>query len=272
MSSPSPSSSSGSLHRTSFDASSPPSRNPSLRITRMPNSAAAQHRQSFNELRGALPSPRSQRQPSLSQIAVQDLLDNPPPSHAPDPRFAGREWRTIKIQELTTPEDLRFVETTTTIEAATNLLVSSNAPVLLLRDGPRVVGTFDYRDLNAYLLMVVGLAQPDDDEHDFTQLTQKAREGKSIVLQEIKDWGKKEPLTFLPGSSDLVKAIETFGRGLHRIVVVDESTKAVTGLLSQSRLLRFLWENGRHFPVIEELYGQHLRDLRIGSNSVISIK
>ena len=146
--------------------------------------------------------------------------------------------------------------------------------MLLIRDGPDspVIGTFDYRDLNAYLLIVVGLAQPDE-EHiaDFVELAQKAREGKAIPLRSIKDWGKKEPLTFLPGSADLVRAIDSLGKGLHRIVVTDVAGK-VTGLLSQTRLIRFLWENGRHFPVIEQIYSQYLRDLKIGSNSVISIK
>ena len=155
------------------------------------------------------------------------------------------------------------------------LLVGSGAPVLLIRDSDDtpVIGTFDYRDLNSYLLMVVGLAQPEEDHvHDFVELAQKAREGKSVPLKEIKDWGKKEPLTFISGSADIIKAIEIFGRGLHRIVVLDEKTQAVTGLLSQSRLIRFLWENGRHFPVIEQLYTQYLRDLKIGSNNVIAIK
>jgi hypothetical protein len=108
------------ISHSSIDTSSTPGRHPSLRITRMPSAAAAQHRQSFNELRGAPPSPRSQRQPSLSQIAVQDLIDNPPHHTAPDPQFAGRDWRTIRVEELTSPDDLRFVEANTTVEAATN--------------------------------------------------------------------------------------------------------------------------------------------------------
>jgi hypothetical protein len=121
--------------------------------------------------------------------------------------------------------------------------------------------------------MVIGLAQPDeDDTHDFTTLAQKAREGKSIALREIKNWGKREALTFLQSSADIIKAIELFGKGLHRIVVVDDETKAVSGLLSQSRLMRFLWENGRHFPVLENIYSQYLRDLKVGSNNVIAIK
>lgn len=120
--------------------------------------------------------------------------------------------------------------------------------------------------------MVVGLAQPDEDHiADFAQLAQRAREGKAIPLRSIKDWGKKEPLTHLPGKADLVQAIDVFGKGLHRIVVTDDSGN-VTGLLSQSRLIRFLWEEGRHFPVLEQLHGYYMRDLKIGSNSVVSIK
>ena len=57
----------------------------------------------------------------MSQLAIQDLIDNPPNPTAPDPRFAGRDWRTIKIQELTNPEDMKFVETDTGVEAATNV-------------------------------------------------------------------------------------------------------------------------------------------------------
>jgi len=84
-------------------------------------SAAAQHRQSFNELRGHPPSPRSQRQPSMSQLAVQELIDNPPMRNAPDPKFAGRDWKTIQVQELTEPEDVTFVDIDTSVEAATKV-------------------------------------------------------------------------------------------------------------------------------------------------------
>lgn len=106
--------------RTSLDSRSPPSRNPSLRLGTMP-SAASQHRQSFSEsLRGHPPSPRSQRQLSLSQAAVQELIDNPPARNA-DPAFTGRDWRSISIAELVSPEELRFVEVDTGVEAATNV-------------------------------------------------------------------------------------------------------------------------------------------------------
>ena len=82
-------------------------------------SAAAQHRQSFSDIQRHPPSPRANRQPSLSQLAVQDLYDNPP--HNADPKFVDRDWRTIRVNELSSPGDLRFVEVDTSVEDATNV-------------------------------------------------------------------------------------------------------------------------------------------------------
>lgn len=257
----------------SSSRSPPPSRNPSLHLAHMP-SPASQHRQSFSEsLRGLPPSPRSQRQPSLSQLAVQDLIDNPPAKI--DPKFAGRDWRNVSVAELVSPDDLKFVEINTGVEAATNLLIDSGGHVLLIRENPSsrsVIGTFDYADLNAYLLLVVGLAQPDEEHiEDFRELARKARSGAEVLLKDIKDLGRKDPLVKLSPSANLIQAIETFGGGIHRVVVVEEHTDEVVGILSQSRLVKFLWENGRSFPVIDQLYPQHLRDLKIGSQLVVCI-
>ena len=115
---------------------SPPHRNPSLRLGSMP-SAASRDRQSFSEsLRGVPPSPRAQRQPSLTQAAVQELIDNPPTRHVADPLFAGRDWRSISVAELVSPEDLRFVEADTGIEAATNVCPMSSWPYKTMLTNP----------------------------------------------------------------------------------------------------------------------------------------
>lgn len=156
------------------------------------------------------------------------------------------------------------------------LLIDSGAPVLLIRQDPSsqsVIGTFDYADLNAYLLLVVGLAQPDEGHiEDFKELAMKARTGAEIPLKDVKDLGRKEPLVKLAHSANLIQAIETFGGGVHRVIVVKQDTDEVVGILSQSRLVKFLWENGRCFPVIDQLYPHNLRELKLGSQEVISIK
>ncbi|KAK2813090.1 cell separation during budding [Emmonsiellopsis sp. PD_5] len=260
--------------RSSTDSRSPPPRNTLLR----PGSVSSpQPRQSFSDSLRAVPaSPRARRQPSLTQSAIQSLIDNPPTRNAADPAFSGRDWTQITIGELVSPSDLRFVEVDTGIEDATNLLIDSGAPVLLVRETPEdtaAIGTFDYADLNAYLLLVVGLTQPDA-EHiaSMREIARKAREGTKIPLKDVKDLGLNVPLTTLPPSANLMRAVETFGGGVHRIIVTKENSKEVVGIFSQWRLVKFLWENGRSFPVIDQLYPRYLADLRIGSQAVISIK
>ena len=80
------------------------------------------HRQSFAEsLRNsnAPASPRDRkRHSSISQLYVQDLLNNPPLSAKADPKFAGREWRDITVGELVNPDDVMWMEMDGNVEDA----------------------------------------------------------------------------------------------------------------------------------------------------------
>ena len=118
-------SSSHSSDRANLDAPTRPtpqrthSQNMRLGLSPSPSHS---HRQSFTDsLRGMPPSPRQNRHPSLSQMQIQDLLNNPPTSGHADPRFAGRDWQHISVGELVLPEELRLVELDTGIEDATNV-------------------------------------------------------------------------------------------------------------------------------------------------------
>ncbi|KAL9123638.1 MAG: hypothetical protein Q9217_006948, partial [Psora testacea] len=255
-----------------------PHRTPSgnLRLSHSP-SPSHSHRPSFTEqLRGMPPSPRQQRHMSLSQAQIQELLNNPPTAGQADPKFAGRDWQHIAVGELVDAEDVRFVELDTAVEDATNLLTESGAPVLLIRAAPSeksAVATFDYRDLTQYLLFATGQLFPETDEHLhlFQDLAKKAQAGAKIPLREAKLLGNKEPFVTLPHNADLTAAVELFGGGNHRIVIVKAGGKEVVGILSQLRLVKFLWENGTSFPVIDQLYGREIRELGIGSQHLISI-
>ncbi|OBT42930.1 hypothetical protein VE00_07306 [Pseudogymnoascus sp. WSF 3629] len=242
-----------------------------------PHSGSLSHRSSFADgMRPHPPSPRNQRHPSLSQAAVQDLLNNPTPLNKPDARFTGRDWRSIEIGELVTTEDVRFVETNTSVEEATNILITSGSPrVVLIREDAKsstACGTFDYGDLNAYLLVVLGLGSPDPEMIEtYTEIARKGREGVEIPLGDVVSLAKKAPLVTLEESQSLSAALEFFAGGVHRIIVVKEGTQDVVGVLSQFKLLNFLWENGNCFPVIERLYPKILRDLQIGTHQIIAI-
>ena len=106
----------------------------------------------------------------------------------------------------------------------------------------------------------------------FRTLAHKAQSGQNIPLQEAKSLGSQEQFVTLPHSAHLTAAIELFGGGVHRIIVTKEGKDEVIGILSQLRLVKFLWENGRSFPVIDQLYGNEISQLGIGSQVLISIK
>ncbi|PNS21413.1 Protein sds23 [Sphaceloma murrayae] len=220
-------------------------------------------------MRGIHHSPNQSRSPSVTQQALQDLINNPPVGlqDPADAKFAGRDWRTIKVGEIIAPEETRFVQ----------LLVTSGAPnVVLIRQQPdsRVaVGAFDYDDLIAYLLLVTELALPSNaDDDEIADVLQRARANKPIPLEDIKYLlGRKEPPAFLDHTATLTKAVEIFGSGFHRIIVRKQGTNEVAGILSQLRLVRFFWENVKSFGVVEGLHARSLKDLELGSHSVLSI-
>jgi Mg2+/Co2+ transporter CorC len=137
-----------------------------------------------------------------------------------------------------------------------------------------VCDTFDYSDLNAYLLVILGLASPstEDQIQKYTSIAENARSGIKIPLSDIKSLTLKPPLVGLEETEDLSKAVESFASGIHRILVYKEGTTEVTGILSQWKLVKFLWDNGSCFPIIDQLYPTILRDLNIGSHQIIAIK
>lgn len=99
---------------------------PPRRSTSSPSNGNVNHRASFAE--NLRHSPRSQRHPSFTQAAVQELLQHPPVSKPSDPRFAGRDWRSIHVGELVRQSDVRWIELDSSVEDATKVCT----PALLL--------------------------------------------------------------------------------------------------------------------------------------------
>ncbi|PNY30030.1 Protein SDS23 [Tolypocladium capitatum] len=279
---------------TSSQQSTPPQRTPSSSSI---NKTA--HRQSFAEnLRNVPPSPRH-RHPSLTQAAVQELLNHPPSgSRHTNPRFVGREWRDITVGELVSLDDVRWIEMDSSVEEATMVrfnvasffnsrdfvlmrasvlsqtLLKSTTNVVLVRENAMAhtaVSTFDYSDLNAYLVVVVGLARPDGDQVElYNSIIAKAQQGSRISLREIQPICRKEPLVSVASTGNLSHVIEVLGGGIHRLMVNGPSGDVV-GVLSQLRMVDFFWNEGVNFPTIDRLYPALLRDLGIGTQQIISV-
>lgn len=98
----------------------------------------AAHRQSFAEdQRRPPPSPRSHRHPSLTQQAVQELMNHPPINRHANPQYAGRNWQEIAVGELAVADDVKWTDLDESVQDATLvcfLATYSNATRLLHAD------------------------------------------------------------------------------------------------------------------------------------------
>ncbi|EGW30920.1 uncharacterized protein SPAPADRAFT_62827 [Spathaspora passalidarum NRRL Y-27907] len=65
--------------------------------------------------------------------------------------------------------------------------------------------------------------------------------------------------------------METLGNGVHRIAITDEPGSKITGILSQRRLIKYMWENARRFPSLDFYLQSTLQDLKIGATNPITI-
>ena len=139
------------------------------------------------------------------------------------------------------------------------MLVDQQVTSLLLRQSPNdtsVSRTFDYSDLTAFLLMVLGFMDPSHmSTASFQDLVKKAREGDhTIPVRLVGDIGVKDPFIALPESECLARVVGIMASGVHRIAVTRENSKDVIGVLSQRKVLKFFWDNVRSFVDIEYLY------------------
>lgn len=120
---------------------------------------------------------------------------------------------------------------------------------------------------------MLGLANPAEAQRDkWIDVAKRAKAQQPISIREASSIAPKPPLVTLSESNDLSKAIEIFGSGVHRILICKEGTQDVVGILSQLKLVNFLWENATSFPSLDQLYPVILRDLNIGTPQAISIK
>ena len=143
------------------------------------------------------------------------------------------------------------------------MLVDQNLTSLLLRQSPTdtsVSRTFDYSDLTAFLLMVLGVTDPSHSSTmsstSFQDLVKKAREGDhNIPVKLVGDIGMKDPFITLPASDTLAQVVQIMASGVHRVAVTrDDSKSDVIGVLSQRKVVKFFWENVRAFVDLEPLY------------------
>jgi CBS domain-containing protein len=182
----------------------------------------------------------------------------------------------VLLENLVQTDKLISIDSTESTEQAFLKLTSHNLTSIPIRDvkTKQIKETFDYSDLIAYLLLVLRKIEPVDQSQETLDTIANARSGNPVpVTFSAEKLGVKNQFHKLKSSATILDAVDILSNGVHRIAITDVSNdNEVIGVLSQRRLIRYIWENGRLFKSLEPLFHQSLQELGLASNrNIISI-
>ncbi|OBZ91778.1 Protein SDS23 [Choanephora cucurbitarum] len=205
------------------------------------------------------------------------------------------DWTLVKASSLIKDQKVITIDGSLPVEEACNVLIDNNissAPVYDNTETSRTpivhaksyVGMFDYGDVIAYILLVLqnmptpppGLSD-EGIKHDLDNMTfeikdivRRAHEGQQVPVKLASDLSEKNPFYSIMPEATLLSAVEEFAYGAHRVCVLNHDG-SIKGILSQSVVAKYLYENQRHFPEIEIVMNKTLRQLGLGVSDVISV-
>ncbi|CDO95340.1 unnamed protein product [Kluyveromyces dobzhanskii CBS 2104] len=176
-------------------------------------------------------------------------------------RIHSTKWQQIPLSQLIELNKLVFISGSISVEEAFNTLVKYNLTSLPVENFPDDIDclTFDYNDLNSYLLLVLNKISVNNAE-----VTKQCQLGHPVPVGEIIKLTPKNPFYKLPEQENLSTAMMILGSGVHRVAITNQENTQIKGILSQRRLIKYLWDNARSFQNLETLFQKSLKDLRIG--------
>lgn len=171
------------------------------------------------------------------------------------------KWVNIPCGTLIETNKLIFVPGSLSVEEAFNTLVRNHLNSVPVEAFPGDMDclTFDYNDLNSYLLLVLNKIQVNNQK-----VTEDCQNGKPVPVGEIVKLTPKNPFYKLPETETLITVMKILGSGVHRVAICNPEMTFVKGILSQRRLIKYLWDNAKNFASLESLFNYSLQDLQVG--------
>ncbi|KAK5778778.1 hypothetical protein RI543_003701 [Arxiozyma heterogenica] len=171
------------------------------------------------------------------------------------------KWASIPLGTLIETNKLIFVPGSLSVEEAFNTLVRNqlNSIPVEVFPGDMNCLTFDYNDLNSYLLLVLNKIQVNNQK-----VTEECQNGKPVPVGEIVKLTPKNPFYKLSETETLLTVMKILGSGVHRVAICNPEMTFVKGILSQRRLIKYLWDNSENFTSLETLFNYSLQDLQVG--------
>lgn len=176
-------------------------------------------------------------------------------------KIHSTKWQLIPLSQLIEQNKLIFINGAISVEEAFNTLIKYNLTSLPVEAYPDDMDclTFDYNDLNSYLLLVLNKISVNNAE-----ITKECQLGHPVPVGEIVRLTPKNPFYKLSEQENLSTAMMILGSGVHRVAITNVENSRIKGILSQRRMIRYLWENARQFQNLETLFQRTLTDLNIG--------
>ncbi|CAO0799494.1 unnamed protein product [Mucor circinelloides] len=206
------------------------------------------------------------------------------------------DWTMVKASTLVKDQEVITIEGSLPVEEACNVLINNNissAPVYdaqvkevsdtSIIHARSYVGMFDYGDVIAYILLVLQNMPPPGDEEEeldgkarenltfeIKDIVRRALEGEDVPVKLASDLSQKNPFYSIMPEATLLSAVEEFAYGTHRVCVLNPDG-TIKGILSQSTVAKYIFDNQRHFPDIECMMNKTLRQLGLGVSDVIAV-
>lgn len=188
------------------------------------------------------------------------------PLSTPTAATAGASaWLDMTLEDLVQPELFRRYPCKDPVDVATQIMTEKQLSCLPLTNSEGdVVEYLDYNHLNCYLLLVLGRVEPAIDTPEFKAQAEKVRQGIPSTAGFAAQLGAKEPMIRMPVSSTLSGAVRQFAAGVHRIACVNVNDRVV-GVVSQRRMVKYVWTNIKRFPQLETILDRPLGELPLGT-------
>ncbi|ORX49198.1 CBS-domain-containing protein [Hesseltinella vesiculosa] len=192
----------------------------------------------------------------------------------------SHDWTLIKASSLIDDQVIIEIDGNTPVEQACHHLVKNNissAPVFNMSTSPhgntvkKYCGMFDAGDVIAYILLVLKSSSVNDTGSlEIQEIVQRAMNGKQVPVSLASDLSQRNPFYSIMHETTLLSAVEIFACGTHRVCVL-KPDGTIKGILSQSTVVKYLYEHRRQFPEIDDLLNRTVRQLSLGESAVISV-
>ncbi|KAF0553535.1 CBS-domain-containing protein [Gigaspora margarita] len=189
------------------------------------------------------------------------------------------DWTLVKAIDLVADQKVVVIDGEKPIEEACDILTRNNISSAPVYDASTksYSGMFDWADVMTYLLIVLKkkdasqqLEKTDAElSAEFNDLVKLASHCQPVPVKLASDLSKKNPFYSVLPETSLLQVVELFGSGTHRVAVVD-ANGIIKGILTQSRVVNYFYQNVTKFPPIEQLFPKTLNELDIGKGFVIS--